>query len=126
MSIGKRIIHYRTQRGMTQKALAEKMGISSTRLNYWEKDKREPDVKMINLLCKNLEIDPNRLLSEDAKTPPAPDVPEQGEEKVSMRAVEDFLVSFGYIQPGGDLTDSDVRIINSILDILDAWFQEER
>ena len=40
MTLGEKIVYYRDKRGLTQKALAERMGITPTRLNYWEKDKR--------------------------------------------------------------------------------------
>ena len=58
MTLGERITYYRNAAGLTQKALAEKMEIGTTRLNYWEKDKREPDVKMINRLARALNISP--------------------------------------------------------------------
>ena len=48
--------------GLTQKQLAENLGISPTRLNYYEKDKREPDVLMIKKIARELEVDPNFLL----------------------------------------------------------------
>lgn len=64
MTLGERIVFYRRRQNLTQKALADLMGISPTRLNYWEKDKREPDVRMINQLCRVLEVDPKFLLSD--------------------------------------------------------------
>ena len=124
MTLGERIVYYRNQKGITQKSLADRMGISNTRLNYWEKDKREPDVKMINLLCEVLEIDPKELLSDKTEKPPTPAGPEQRAEAVSMEDVERVLVSLGYIQPGQDLTDADVKIVGSVLDILETWFQQ--
>ena len=41
MTLGEKIVYYRDKKGWTQKALAERMGITPTRLNYWEKDKTE-------------------------------------------------------------------------------------
>lgn len=73
MTLGERIIFYRKQRGLSQKALAELLGISATRLNYWEKNKREPDVQMINNLCEALLIDGDSLLGRERKTPPDPE-----------------------------------------------------
>lgn len=66
MTLGQRIVFYRKQAGYSQKALAVKVGISATRLNYWEKDKREPDVEMVNALCSALGIDGDTLLGRNA------------------------------------------------------------
>ncbi|WP_313528736.1 helix-turn-helix domain-containing protein [Anaerotignum sp.] len=61
-SFGKRLVNARHSKGLTQKKLAEIMDITATRLNYWEKDKREPDVEMIRKLATVLKVDPNFLL----------------------------------------------------------------
>lgn len=132
MTLGERIVFYRKQRKLTQKALAEQMSISPTRLNYWEKDKREPDVHMLNQLCRALDIDPKSLLSDDPgvemmpkseKTPLAP--PEEGsaEGRVSKEQVEDVLVSLRIIQEGHHISDRDLRFINNVFDVIDMWFQ---
>lgn len=124
MTLGEKIVYYRDKKGWTQKALAECMGITPTRLNYWEKDKREPDVKMLNLLCRTLEVDPKVLLS-DEKTEKAPAPSEDSAEaQFSKLEIETVLVSLGFIQDGEHITDSDLRFINGILDIIDAWFED--
>lgn len=124
MTLGEKIVHYRNLRGLTQKGLADLMEISPTRLNYWEKDKREPDVKMLNLLCKTLRIDPGYLLSDDEEKSPAPPEGSAGENgKLSMDEVEKVLLSLGLIQEGQDVTEDDLRFINSVLDLIDMWFQ---
>ncbi len=74
MTLGERIVYYRKKAGFNQKGLAEALGISATRLNYWEKDKREPDISMINALCRALGVDGDTLLGrlepeENKKTP---------------------------------------------------------
>lgn len=61
-TLGKRLVKIRTEKGLTQKRLAEMLGITPTRLNYWEKDKREPDVAMIKKISEVLEVDPNFLI----------------------------------------------------------------
>ena len=40
MTLGEKIVYYRDKKGWTQKALAERTGITPTRLNYWEKETR--------------------------------------------------------------------------------------
>ena len=46
-TFGKRLVSARNKLNLSQKDLAEKLGITPTRLNYYEKDKREPDISMI-------------------------------------------------------------------------------
>ncbi len=62
MGLGKRLIQARESRGYKQNQLAELLCISATRLNYWEKDKREPDTESINKLAKALGVTDNFLL----------------------------------------------------------------
>ena len=59
---GNRLVKARTEKGLTQKAFAELLEISPTRLNYWEKDKREPDLFMFNKIVSVLGVDANELL----------------------------------------------------------------
>ncbi len=59
---GERIIKARQKKGLSQKALAELLNISATRLNYWEKNKREPDLSMFSRIVTVLESDANELL----------------------------------------------------------------
>ena len=48
MKIGKRLVEARERKGYNQKQFAEILGITPTRLNYWEKDKREPNFFMFS------------------------------------------------------------------------------
>ena len=50
MEFGDRLVKAREKKGLNQKELAQLLGITPTRLNYWEKNKREPDVFMIKKL----------------------------------------------------------------------------
>lgn len=51
-----RLVEARVDRGLTQKKLAELIGVTPTRLNYWEKGKAEPDLEFILKLCRALEV----------------------------------------------------------------------
>ena len=63
LGFGERIVYLRKEKNLSQKALAEKMNISATRLNYWEKNKREPDLFNLLALCDALDITPDELLN---------------------------------------------------------------
>ena len=62
---GKRLVELRERKGLTQRRLAELLEITPTRLNYWEKDKREPDLFMFVKILKVLGADANELLGLD-------------------------------------------------------------
>lgn len=59
---GKRLVEERERNGYNQKQFAELLGITPTRLNYWEKDKREPDFFMFSKIVTLLNADANKLL----------------------------------------------------------------
>lgn len=59
---GQRLVAAREEKGYNQKQFAELLNITPTRLNYWEKDKREPDFFMFSKIIKLLDVDANKLL----------------------------------------------------------------
>ena len=62
MDFGDRLIKAREKNGLNQKELAQLLGITPTRLNYWEKNKREPDVFMIKKLASELKVSADYLI----------------------------------------------------------------
>ena len=62
ITFGKRLAHYRKEAGYTQKSFADTLGITPTRLNYWEKDKREPDIPMLKNIVELLNIESDMLI----------------------------------------------------------------
>lgn len=62
MTFGERLAYFISDAGMTQKQVAEAIGVTPTRLNYWVKDKREPDVFHIKALANALGITGDELL----------------------------------------------------------------
>ncbi len=61
--IGKFIAEVRKQRGLTQKELAEKVGISDKTVSKWECGNSIPDISYLESLCDSLDIKVNELLS---------------------------------------------------------------
>jgi transcriptional regulator with XRE-family HTH domain len=68
IKIGKFIASCRKEQGMTQAALAEKLGISDRTVSKWETGKSMPDLDKISELCGYLGIDVNELLSGEKLT----------------------------------------------------------
>ena len=67
-SIGNRITKYRKEKGMTQEALAEKLGVSSQAVSKWENDASCPDVSLLPALCRELGITTDELLTGNSAT----------------------------------------------------------
>lgn len=80
-TFGERLKNERERQGYNQKQFAELLGITPTRLNYWEKDKREPDVFNIRNILKVLDIDSDYLLGieREKENSPVPATAETGE-----------------------------------------------
>ena len=60
--IGSRIRKYRELRSLTQKQLAELLGVSNSRISNWEQGINRPDADIIANICKVLNISPSDLL----------------------------------------------------------------
>ena len=60
---GKFIAESRKQLGLTQKDLAEKLGISDKTISKWETGHGMPDVSVIPELCEILSVNSNELLA---------------------------------------------------------------
>ncbi len=69
MTFGERLREARKGIGLNQTQFAERMGITATRLNYWEKDKRQPDVEMIRALTSALDVTADYLIGNENNAP---------------------------------------------------------
>lgn len=65
--IGDFIMQVRKERKLTQKMLAEKLGVSDKTISNWERGKYMPDYSLVLPLCKNLNITVDELLSGQKK-----------------------------------------------------------
>ena len=61
--IGKFILTCRKEKGLTQEALAEKLGVTSKSISRWENGNTMPDYSLLKDLCSELSINVNELLS---------------------------------------------------------------
>lgn len=64
--IGSKIRYYRELRGLNQKELAKRIGVSNGRISNWEQGINRPDADILVLLCQALEVSADELL--DLKT----------------------------------------------------------
>ena len=61
--IGKFILECRKKQKMTQQELAEKLGVTDRAVSNWENGKNMPDLSIFKLLCDELNISINELMS---------------------------------------------------------------
>ena len=52
MTLGQKIKKLRTDKGLTQKDLADQVFVTFQTVSKWEKDENEPDVSTLRLLAK--------------------------------------------------------------------------
>ena len=60
--IGSRIRKYREENNLSQKQLAEKIGVSSSRVSNWEQGLNRPDADILAAICVALDVSPSLLL----------------------------------------------------------------
>lgn len=60
--IGTRIRKYREESEFSQKELAQKLGVSNSRISNWEQGINRPDADILADLCRILNVSPGELL----------------------------------------------------------------
>ena len=66
MKIGKFIASMRKEQGLSQKQLAERIGVTDKTISKWETGNRLPDASILLKLSQELHIDVNELLAGEA------------------------------------------------------------
>lgn len=60
--LGKRIAEIRHQRGLTQKQLAEKVGVTAQAVSKWERGSNCPDIAIFDEVASALNVSVSELL----------------------------------------------------------------
>lgn len=68
MDIGEKIKYLRTEKGITQKELASKLGTSQQNLAQYENGKRKPKLETIQKIANALNVDPLVLIGQISET----------------------------------------------------------
>ena len=66
---GKLIQALRKEKGLTQMALSEKLGVTDRAVSKWERGKSFPDVSMLKPLAEALDVSVSELLDGERRTP---------------------------------------------------------
>ena len=70
-TLGKRIAALRHEKELKQDELAEKLGVSAQAVSKWENDQTCPDISLLPLLAKTLDVSVDELLSGKQENTPA-------------------------------------------------------
>ena len=88
MNLSEKILYCRKKAGLSQEALAEKLGVSRQAVSKWETGDAVPELSKLVLLAKAFDVTTDWLLSEsepepeespEPEIPPMPETPSQGD-----------------------------------------------
>ena len=92
---GEKIRNARKALGLTQRQLAQQLGVSNTSVSNWEKGLSRPDADMIQSLCGILRLQPNDFYGTTEASPENP-----------RPAVSDEDIKFALFGGDGEITDA--------------------
>lgn len=133
MNVGDRIAKLRKDHGYTRVEFADKIGIPYTTLRNYETNAREPGHSFLIQMANEFNVSTDYLLglsndpssSNKEKPGTAEAVPGKKlsvEERVQFLA--DFFEKMGFIEPGGDISESDLEFSKAIIDLIAAHFKK--
>lgn len=126
-----RIADARKAIGMTQRILAEKLGIAASTLNGYEKGNHKPDSDILIAVSSITGCTIDYLLNRvdgfhdyyGKEKSPAP--AEAETEEVSLEETDRLLVALGLIKEGEQLSDDDLAFLEGIITLLNTWFKRK-
>ena len=92
---GEVIRNARKSLGLTQRQLAEEIGVANTSISNWEKGLSRPDADLIQELCRVLQLQPNDIYG-------TAEVPAEN----GRRTVSDDDIKFALFGGDGEITDA--------------------
>lgn len=122
MSFADQLKLARISMGLTQQEVADLMGITNSTYCGYETGKRQPDVAKIKHLAKILNTSGDFLLETGHENAPSPS--EDDEEALSVDEVISAFVSAGLVPEGKDLSDEDLRFLESMIAAIERWFAD--
>lgn len=106
-TLGKKIREYRKRKGLTQRQLADLIGVKHNSISDWENDKNKPYADTLELLLWALDVDANTLLGWDNPEQIRKDAEELADKLLSNPKIK-FLLSIVK-----DLPENDIDLITN-------------
>lgn len=104
MGFAEELYNLRKKSGISQKELAQKIGVSQASINYWEKSQRTPSIDMVTLIADYFGVTLDSFIAEYSADTPN-DVSE--DKPVSFPALEMKVEEIGYRIIYGTYQNSD-------------------
>ena len=106
--IGKFIASIRKEKKMTQKEVAEKLGVTDRAISKWENGRGLPDLSLIKPLCEVLDISINELLSGE----------KLNQENYNEKLEENMLVTIDYTDKKINKTRKSLVVVICVIILL--------
>lgn len=126
-----RIADARKAIGMTQRTLAEKLGIAASTLNGYEKGNHKPDSDILIAVSSITGCTIDYLLNrvdgfhDYYGKEKAPASAEAETREISLEETDKLLVALGLIKEGEQLSDDDLAFLEGIITLLNTWFKRK-
>lgn len=104
MTLGEKIYKKRKECGLTQDAVAEKLGVSPQAVSKWENDASCPDIALLPKLAKLFGTSVDELLSEESE-PVAYVAPAE-----TRKSIDDMILRIN-VNDGGDKTKVNLPLV---------------
>lgn len=114
--MGNELKAFREMNGYKIQNVSEYLGVPYHSYCNWEYGHRTPSIDILIKLSKLYNCSVDDLLG-IKKDPPETDEPISGE------VIYQFLIDNGYVKDGEDLSESDLKFLSSIMDIVAEWFE---
>ncbi len=113
--------------GKTTKQISEESEVPVGTLNkLFAGQTKDPKLETVRAVVHSLGYTLDDLFADSPKKEnPAPSNDDAGR-KVTTEEVEAMLIDMGFIQPGQDLSDADLRFLISVGEMISAWFAERQ
>lgn len=122
-----RIKEARKAKKLTQRQISEMVGVATTTFNGYENGNREPSMYTLSKIMETLDVDANYLFQDEMNTKKEPDT--QSVSSPDLQKIKETLVQFltlaGYIKPGEDITDEQLRFLEGVVLLLDHYFDQQ-
>lgn len=113
-----RLNELRRQSGMSLDDIAAASGIpKSTVAKITSGNTKSPSLENVRSIVYSMGYTLDDLEEKE-------NLPAQSAERLTPQQVEAALISAGFIKPGQDLSDADLRFLISVGEMLKAWFGE--
>lgn len=127
MSFSQRLKERREQVGLTQIELANILGITKGTIGNYETGFSSPKADILYKLFDALNCDANYLFQDEMNIKKEPDT--QSVSSPDLQKIKETLVQFltlaGYIKPGEDITDEQLRFLEGVILLLDHYFDQQ-